>query len=58
MLWDDPLFRSQVSIAEVLHKPLFELRPDVFPEQRLTPVETLIWGYYFTEKSERMKQNG
>lgn len=32
---------------------LFEVRPDLFPEGRLTPVELALWGQYFQEKNRR-----
>lgn len=32
---------------------LFEARPDVFPEGRLTAVETALWARYYAEKNQR-----
>jgi hypothetical protein len=30
---------------------LFEVRPDVFPEGRLTDVEIALWARFFTDKA-------
>ena len=33
---------------------LFEIRPDVFPEGFLTPVEIELWIKFFEDKKQRM----
>jgi hypothetical protein len=36
-------------------KPLFEIRPDLFPEGFLTDAEMEIWALYYDEKSKRLE---
>ena len=36
---------------------LYELRPDVFPNQWLTPVEEHLWAMYTDELDQYMKRN-
>lgn len=36
---------------------LFEVRPDVFHEGRLTDAETALWGRWYEEREKRQKQN-
>lgn len=31
---------------------LFEVLPDLFPEGRLTDVETALWGQYYEDKGK------
>lgn len=32
---------------------LFEVRPDLFPEGRLTDVESALWGIYYEDRKSR-----
>jgi hypothetical protein len=35
---------------------LFEARPDVFPEGRLTQDETAVWALFYADREARRKQ--
>jgi len=35
---------------------LFEVRPDVFPDGRLTDLETHLWVRWYQEQDDRQKQ--
>ena len=37
-------------LAEYWHKPLFEVRPDLFPEGYLTRTEILLWDLHYADK--------
>lgn len=37
-------------------KPLYETRPDLFPEGFLTEAETELWSLYYEEKAKRFKE--
>jgi len=38
---------------------LFEARPDIFPEGRVTGVEMHLWSFYYEERNREMrKRNG
>lgn len=34
---------------------LYEARPDIFPEGRLTSTETELWGFFYEELNESME---
>lgn len=36
---------------------LFEVRPDVFAQGRLTDLETQLWGKWYQERETRQKQH-
>lgn len=40
-------------LAEQRGRFLFEVRPDLFPEQYLTSAETALWGLYYDDKKQR-----
>lgn len=40
-------------LADQRGRFLFEIRPDLFPEQYLTPTETELWGLYYGDKKQR-----
>jgi hypothetical protein len=35
---------------------LYELRPDIFPEGHLTPLEEHLWGLFYAERAEAHKR--
>lgn len=39
-------------LAEELQKPLYEMRPDIFPHGRLTPVEIKLWEYHYRDRAK------
>jgi len=47
-----------MALAERNGRFLFEIRPDLFPEGRLTDLEMELWGDYLEEQQERRKHNG
>lgn len=38
-------------LADLKGRFLFECRPDLFPQGRLTPLECELWGRYYDDKS-------
>ena len=42
-------------MADKNGKFLFEVRPDIFPEGYLTPLETAVWALYFQEQEQKRK---
>lgn len=34
---------------------LFRVRPDLFPQGMLTPLELELWGLYYEEKGQRFE---
>ena len=40
------------------HRFLFEARPDLLPEGRLTDLEMELWSMFYLEKNREMKKHG
>lgn len=47
-----------MALAESRGRFLFELRPDLFPEGGLTPLEECLWGMFYQERASRHKTVG
>ena len=45
-----------MAVGSKLGCPLFSLRPDLFPEGRLTVVEIGLWARYFEQQNELKNQ--
>lgn len=52
-LWADPGVRASLALADLKGSYLFESRPDLFPERRLTDDELELWGMYYQDKGAR-----
>lgn len=42
-------------LGEKFGKPLFEMRPDLFPFNRITRLEMEVWALHFKDQQKRMK---
>ena len=40
-------------LADLRHRFLFEVRPDLFPEGFLTPLECHLWGRFYDDKAAK-----
>lgn len=45
-----------MALAEKSGRFLFELRPDLFPEGQLTPLEELLWARFYEERAREQKR--
>lgn len=48
--------RLALHLADRGGRFLFELRPDLFPEGHLTPLEETLWGLFYEERAEQQKR--
>lgn len=44
-------------LAENRHKLLYEVRPDLFPEGFLTPLEVALWYLFYEERDANRDAN-
>jgi hypothetical protein len=49
--------RCALHLADRGGRFLFELRPDLFPEGMLTPLEEILWGLFYQERAEQQKRH-
>jgi hypothetical protein len=54
----DPSMASTLALCKAHGKFLFEARPDLFPEARLTDLELAMWGDYYGRLSQEAKDRG
>jgi hypothetical protein len=54
----DGAIMSTMALCKAHGKFLFEARPDIFPEGRLTDVELAMWGDYYEGLNREAKKRG
>lgn len=47
-----------MALAEQRGRFLYEVRPDLFPEGFLTPLEEVLWSMFYAEREARKKPAG
>ncbi|MEY5098582.1 MAG: hypothetical protein RJA36_1301 [Pseudomonadota bacterium] len=47
--------RAALALADARGRFLYELRPDLFPEGHLTPLEELLWARFYEERARAEK---
>lgn len=55
ILHGDPAVQSALMLCDMRGRFLFEARPDLFPQGRLTVEEMALWSMYYEEKHRERK---